>query len=860
MNNDRYSQLKTRILDILWQEKDFSSAVRQALALAGKEFSADSAYVSEFSEYGNKFCNTYLWTAPDRTNSLWETDRTKQEWFSVWKNAIGSGDRIAFWSTDTLPPEGAMILKQFGSRSVLQAPIKYQGHTAACFGISDSSRFRREWEADGEVHNCIMTIARIIGIFLLKARYAQGSGEYQEQLEHSLQISQKRADTAYDLLDSISAGVILVRLYPDGRARPLYGNLGMYRILKIPRTAEDAVVPDKSIAALEGEYFDDFFANIPEPDNERVRREYKEGFGKQQFSVKKYRLLRGDGAYVWVSANLSLREECEEYRTYYATYTDMTEEINLQTHLMEMLRKEKQITADLEKASRAKSDFLSRMSHDIRTPMNAIMGMAAIARSHLDSEERLLGCLEKIDTSSRLLLSIINEVLDMSKIESGSITLSEDEVNLPELVQSVVSMVQPLIDQKKQQFQIHINNMRHESVLGDMQRLQQLIMNLLTNAVKYTQEGGTIRLEICERPSDEPLTGIYEFVVEDNGIGMHSEFLSRIFEPFERADDQRIYTVQGTGLGLAICKSIVEMMGGQIQVETESGKGSKFTAFVCLKRTEGTIDEKALCGRTVLIADDDEITCVNTSKYLETVGIRTDWVSTGQEALNRAVAMHRKGQDYFAVILDLKMPGMDGIKTTGKIRENLGDDIPVILISAYDFSEYSDRAKEAGVDGFITKPLFLSRLVSKLKQFLPDTGPKAQNLPEAAPMFNGKRILLVEDNALNQEIAAELLQMMGITVDTADNGQAALDRIRELPAGYYDLVFMDMQMPVMDGCTSARAIRALDRDDAKSLPIIAMTANAFADDRQKTAEAGMNEHLAKPIDTEQLRSILERWL
>ncbi|WP_164516815.1 response regulator [Clostridium transplantifaecale] len=858
MKVEKYSQLKTHILDILWKEQDFDTAVRQVLALVGMEFSADSVYVSE---HDSRLGRRYLWTASGSASASGDMERTEWNELSIYENDFAMSGKTAFWSIDTLPPEQAEEFKQFDCKSVLQAPIEYHGQLAACFGLTDSRYRRSDWESDGEIHDVVMTIAQIIGVFLLKARYAESSGEYQKQLESSLKASQERANTAYELLDSISAGVILVCLYPDGRAKPLYGNLGMYRILKIARTAENAVVPDRSVAALEGAYFDDFFANIPEPDNGRVRQEYLDGFKTDNFCVKKYRLLCGDGTYAWVSADLSLRQETEECRIYYATYTDMTEEMSLQTDLRETLQKEKQITADLEKASRAKSDFLSRMSHDIRTPMNAIMGMVTIARSHLNNEERLTGCLDKIDTSSRLLLSIINEVLDMSKIESGRIVLTEESVNLSELVQSVVSMVQPLIDEKNLQFQIHLNDIRHEFVLGDMQRLQQLIMNLLTNAIKYTGEGGIIRLEIFERPSDEPLTGCYEFAVEDNGIGMRSDFLEHVFEPFERADDERIHSVQGTGLGLSICKSVAEKMGGQIRVESEYGRGSRFTASVYLKRTDAAIDDKALRGRSVLIADDDEITCINTCRRLEALGIRTEWVTNGREALEKAIARHAAGQDYFAAILDLKMPGLDGIETTRKIRENLGNTLPVILISAYDFSEYLDKATTAGVNGFITKPLFLSRLISNLKRFLEVSEPAPQEQhTENTPLYTDRRILLVEDNVLNQEIAAELLRMMGVMVDIADNGKAALEQIQESPPGYYDLIFMDMQMPVMDGCTSTKAIRALNREDAKTIPIIAMTANAFADDRQKTAESGMNEHLAKPIDPRQLKKTLERWL
>lgn len=342
---------------------------------------------------------------------------------------------------------------------------------------------------------------------------------------------------------------------------------------------------------------------------------------------------------------------------------------------------------------------------------------------------------------------------------------------------------------------------------------------------------------------------------------MHSEFLTRVFEPFERADEKQIDAVQGTGLGLAICKSIAEKMGGSIQVESEYGAGSRFTASVILRRSDGIADDEALRGLSVLVADDDEITCINTCARLEALGIRCEWVLNGQEAIKRASAMHESGRDYFAVILDLKMPELDGIETTQRLREALGNRIPIILISAYDFSTYVDRAAAAGANDFITKPLFRSRLVSKLKQFLDsESTAQPEEQTQTGSLFMGKRILLVEDNDLNQEIASEMLKMLGVTVELAENGKVALERFMESPPGYYDLIFMDMQMPVMDGCTSTRKIRAIERDDAKHIPIIAMTANAFADDRQKTAEAGMNEHLAKPINLEQLRRTLDQWL
>lgn len=515
-------------------------------------------------------------------------------------------------------------------------------------------------------------------------------------------------------------------------------------------------------------------------------------------------------------------------------------------------------------ANRAKSEFLSRMSHDIRTPMNAIIGMTAIAGAHIDNNERVLDCLAKITDSSKLLLSLINEVLDMAKVESGSIVLSEEEIELAELVQSVVAMVQPEIDIKSLYFNVRVKNVKNEKVIGDMQRLQQVLLNLLSNAVKYTPEGGHILFEVSEKPSMQKGIGCFEFVVEDNGIGMKPEFLDKIFAPFERADDPAIRTIQGTGLGMSISKNVVEMMNGDIRVESIYGEGSKFTVTVFLRLQEQAEAECELFNNLpILVVDDDELVCINTCQRLSELGMDSQWTRSGKEAVEKTAAAHETGNDYFAIIIDLRMPGMDGIETTRQIRARVGYEVPIIMISAYDWSEYEDEARQAGVNGFIMKPLFRSRLICQLRHFI-----RNEPIPPAAtsaPMlvqgnYTGKRVLLVEDNDLNREIAYEFLSSTGMAVESAEDGKVAVDKVAASQEGYYDMIFMDMQMPVMDGCEATRAIRQLKRKDVGIIPIIAMTANAFADDVMKTREAGMNEHIAKPVDLNTLSHVLERWL
>ena len=519
------------------------------------------------------------------------------------------------------------------------------------------------------------------------------------------------------------------------------------------------------------------------------------------------------------------------------------------------------------RASSAKTDFLSRMSHDIRTPMNAIIGMTAIAGTHLQEPEKLTECLGKITSASRHLLAIINEVLDMSKIEAGTLTLNEEEFNLSNLMDNLLGMVQPLAEEKGHTLKVHIHDIRHENVIGDSMRIQQAFVNIVNNSVKYTPDGGTICIELSEKSSGQVKTGCYEFVFEDNGIGMSPEFLTHLFEPFERAEDVRTSKVQGSGLGMPIARNIIRMMGGDIQVESQLEKGSRFTAQVLLKyQEEDAVSLTELIKLPVLVADDDEIACRSTCLMLDELGLHSEGVLSGEEAVERTFAAHSRREDYFAVILDWKMPGMDGIETAREIRRRVGPEVPIIILSGYDWSDCEMEARAAGVDAFITKPLFKSRLVSVLRSLAEDPHARErENSREELEKnlehdFTGKRVLLVEDNELNREIATEILEMVGLEVESAENGSIAVDMVAAASPGYYNLVFMDIQMPVMNGYEATCAIRSLERRDAKYLPIVAMTANAFAEDIQAAKSSGMNEHMAKPIDLGRLMEVLEHWV
>lgn len=516
------------------------------------------------------------------------------------------------------------------------------------------------------------------------------------------------------------------------------------------------------------------------------------------------------------------------------------------------------------RANSAKTDFLSRMSHDIRTPMNAIIGMTAIAGTHLDDKSKVQDCLNKISASSRHLLSLINEILDMSKIESGKMVLSEEEIRLSDLIDNLLEMVRPQIKEKKHELRVHIHDLVHENVIGDSLRIQQIFINIMSNAVKYTPENGKIDLTIREKPVKMTKTGCYEFVFQDNGIGMCPQFLEKVFEPFERAEDERVNKTQGTGLGMAIVKNIVQMMDGQITVESTLGKGSKFTVRIYLKlQDDAFVTTAELAGLSVLVADDDQITCESTCMILEELGMKGEWVLSGQEAVDKIAEAHERQEDFFAAIVDWKMPGMDGIQTTKMIRKTVGPDVPVIIFSAFDWPSIEQEARAAGASAFISKPLFKSRLTHVLKSVVNDKQEQIQSNPLHGLQqsdYTGKCVLLVEDNELNRDIARELLELTGLTVEEAVDGKDAVDKFTASNPGYYDLIFMDIQMPVMNGYDAASAIRALQRTDARAVPILAMTANAFAEDVQAAKNVGMNEHIAKPLDVEKLHEVLTHWL
>ena len=515
------------------------------------------------------------------------------------------------------------------------------------------------------------------------------------------------------------------------------------------------------------------------------------------------------------------------------------------------------------RASKAKSVFLSNMSHDIRTPMNAIVGFTALAITHIDRKEQVAEYLKKIMASGNHLLSLINDILDMSRIESGKVQIKEQECNISELTHNLVNIIQPQVKAKQLDLFIDTFNVNNEDVIADSLKLSQIFVNLLSNAVKYTPAGGTVSFRITQQTTFRHGYGDYVFLVKDNGIGMAREFVDHIFEPFERESSTTKTGIQGTGLGMAITKNIVEMMGGTITVQSEKGKGSEFRVELSLKLQDvekNTAQIKELEGLRALVVDDDCDSCESVTRMLKQIGMHAEWTTSGKEAVYRAKSAHNTGESYHTYIVDWQMPELSGIETTRRIRAAIGSEAPIIILTAYDWTDIEEDAKQAGVTAFCAKPLFMSDLKSALLSANNLAAKKEEPAAWTQSDFSGKRILLVEDNELNREIAEAILEETGFTVEAAPDGTDAVDMVRRSEDHYYDAVLMDVQMPVMDGYEATRTIRSLPRRDVKKLPIIAMTANAMEEDKEAALKNGMNDHIAKPLDIELFLSVLGKYL
>lgn len=534
------------------------------------------------------------------------------------------------------------------------------------------------------------------------------------------------------------------------------------------------------------------------------------------------------------------------------------------TNAVEREQKQKELIEDAlaraEVANKAKTTFLSNMSHDIRTPMNAIIGFTTLATTHIDNREQVQDYLGKIMSASNHLLSLINDILDMSRIESGRMQLEEGECSLSDIMHELRNILQPDMKSKRLNFYIDTVDVFDENVICDRLRLNQILLNLLGNAVKFTEPGGSISIRIRQKPARKKGYAKYEFYVKDTGIGMSEEFLAHMFEPFERERTSTVSGVQGTGLGMPITKNIVEMMGGTIKVKSKMGEGTEFFVTIPMKKLlseEVEIKVKELEGVHALVVDDDFNTCDSVSNMLIQIGMRAEWTMSGREAILRTRQAVSRNDEYRVYVIDWLVPDMNGIEITRQIRKEVGEDAPIIILTAYDWSDIEEEAREAGVTAFCSKPLFISDLRRCLLNILNPKKDEGKTDLLRREGITGQRILLVEDNDLNREIACEILSEAGFIIEEAEDGSVALRLLQEKGADYYSLVLMDVQMPIMDGYTATKAIRAFEDKALADIPIIAMTANAFEEDKKKALEAGMNAHVAKPINVEMLLDTLE---
>ena len=514
-----------------------------------------------------------------------------------------------------------------------------------------------------------------------------------------------------------------------------------------------------------------------------------------------------------------------------------------------------------EQANRAKTAFLNNMSHDIRTPMNAIVGFTALAASHIDNKEQVQDYLGKISVSSRHLLSLINDVLDMSRIESGKVTIEESEVHLPDVIHDLRTIIQSNMAAKQQELFVDTQDVVNEDIITDKLRLNQILLNILSNAIKFTPAGGTISFRVIEKPSPSEEFANFEFRIKDNGIGMSEEFQHHLFEAFTREKSSTVSGIQGTGLGMAITKNIVDMMGGTINVNSREGKGSEFIVNIpCRISANPTRYEKLpeLQGLRALVVDDDTYTCLSVCSMLREIGMRPDWTNYGKEAVIRAREALEHADAFNAYIIDWMLPDLNGIETVRRIRRVIGDGTPIIILTAYDWADIEQEARDAGVTAFCSKPIFMSELRNVLSK--PYRAAKAEPAEEEAPDFSGKKVLLAEDNELNQQIAEAILEQAGFSVEIASDGEIAVEMVKSAPAGYYDVILMDIQMPHMNGYEAAKQIRLLDDPQKAGIVIIAVTANAFEEDRKVAMEAGMNGHLAKPYDVPKMMATIAEQL
>ncbi len=690
------------------------------------------------------------------------------------------------------------------------------------------------YSVDPESEYCIVLKTDTTAVRLEQIAQA----EQKKELEHS---KQELADTD-EIMANAGFGMWHMTL-EEGKAPRLRANAKMKELLGIPGQE-----------LTEEEIYDAWYSHVPEAERPEVMKRIEEMLsGKLSECINLWIHPDGHEMYTRFGGTVTADEkEQQQLRGYYSDVTETVREDRAQRDALA------DALVAAEHANKAKTTFLNNMSHDIRTPMNAIVGFTALAASHIDNKEQVQDYLSKISVSSQHLLSLINDVLDMSRIESGKMTLDESEVHLPDMIHDLRTIIHANITSKQLELFIDTQDVINEDIVTDKLRLNQVFLNILSNAIKFTPSGGSISFRVVEKPSTIAEHTEFEFHIKDTGIGMSEEFQKTIFEAFTREKTSTVSGIQGTGLGMAITKSIVDMMGGDIAVFSEEGKGTEFVVNVPCRLSSNptkleTIPE--LQGLRALVADDDTDTCLSVCAMLRKMGMRPDWTSSGREVVIRAKESLDQSDEFRTYLIDWQMPDMNGIETARRLRKVIGDGVPIIMLTAYDWADIEEEAREAGVTAFCSKPLFMSELRNVLAAPFRAEADDVDS-EDSAVDFTGKRILLAEDNEMNQMIAEAILTESGFELDIACDGQIAVQMMDEAPAGTYDVILMDIQMPTMDGYEAAQLIRAMDDREKAEIPIIAVTANAFEEDRKLALEAGMNGHLAKPYDIPKMLEML----
>ena len=826
----RSEQALNTAYSIMKREYSPGEAIDRLLFTAGEFYAADRCYIFELTPDGTALNNSYEWCAEGIEPEIEVLQNVPAEVCDGWFSEF---ERQGAFYMDALDsehntPETVAILEMQGIESLVAAPLMKGDRLVGFIGVDNP----RKSKNDIAVLEGIASVA--YSKILNRNELAREADRVRDLVE------QQRHIKAFG--DMINAALWSMNIGPDDSITDVYWSNDFRRMFGYEETEE--AFPN----TLEA------WTDIIHPDDrEKVLNELNSGIKSRDtehfvYDVE-YRVLRKTGEYCWYRASGRM-ERTESGRRLYGIIVDISADKNLAEAL-----------SMAEAANRAKTTFLNNMSHDIRTPMNAIIGFTGLAASHIDNREQVQDYLGKISQSSSHLLSLINDVLDMSRIESGKMNLEEKPESLPEIIHTLRDIVQADIHSKQHDFFIDTVNVHDEQVFCDKLRLNQVLLNILSNSIKYTPAGGIISLRITEKAVKSSGYATYEFRIKDNGMGMDEDFVKTIFDPFTRVKSSTVSGIQGTGLGMSITKNIIDMMGGTIDIDSHPGKGTETVVtfdFRLHEEPKVNMEIPELKGLRALIADDDANTCVSIEAMLQETGMRSEWCTSGKEAVFRAGVASDRGDPFRVYILDWLMPDMNGVETARRIRNAIGDDAPIIVLTAYDWSDIEEEARAAGVTAFVSKPMFPSDLNRALLSCIG----RAESTVEEEKTgydFAGKKILLVEDNELNREIAEEILTEDGFIIDTAEDGIYAVEKIKNAGPGDYDLILMDVQMPIMDGYEATRQIRALGTEISR-IPILAMTANAFEEDRKLALAAGMNEHIAKPIDLDILKATLSRFL